>query len=164
MKNTAAKKYIRQVKRLYRGKRRFKRQFIQELKDALLCYLEEHPEATYTDLTKEFGHPSEIRDQLSFHTADELHLRNMTLYWTVVGLCSVAVITVVFFTVRHVVFMHDYSKGYYIEQWEDDENGCTRLCIHKFSAQEGTYCKKSSQGSDGGICTDRHGSWSTASI
>ena len=65
MKNTAAKKYIRQVKRLYRGKRRFKRQFIQELKDALLCYLEEHPEATYTDLTKEFGHPSEIRDQLS---------------------------------------------------------------------------------------------------
>ena len=60
MKNTAAKKYIRQVKRLYRGKRRFKRQFIQELKDALLCYLEEHPEATYTDLTKEFGHPSEI--------------------------------------------------------------------------------------------------------
>ena len=33
MKNTAAKKYIRQVKRLYRGKRRFKRQFIQELKD-----------------------------------------------------------------------------------------------------------------------------------
>ena len=85
MKNTAAKKYIRQVKRLYRGKRRFKRQFIQELKDALLCYLEEHPEATYTDLTKKFGHPSEIRDQLSFHTADELHLRNMTLYWTVVG-------------------------------------------------------------------------------
>ena len=120
MKNTAAKKYIRQVKRLYRGKRRFKRQFIQELKDALLCYLEEHPKTTYTDLTKEFGHPSEIKDQLSFHTADELHLRNMTLYWTVVGLCSVAVITVVFFTVRHVVFMHDYSKGYYIEQWEDD--------------------------------------------
>ena len=164
MKNTAAKKYIRQVKRLYRGKRRFKRQFIQELKDALLCYLEEHPEATYTDLTKEFGHPSEIRDQLSFHTADELHLRNMTLYWTVVGLCSVAVITVVFFTVRHVVFMHDYSKGYYIEQWEDDENGGTSLCIHKLSAQEGTYCKKSSQSSDGGVCTDRYGSWSTASI
>ena len=101
--------------------------FIQELKDALLCYLEEHPEATYTDLTKEFGHPSEIRDQLSFHTADELHLRNMTLYWTVVGLCSVAVITVVFFTVRHVVFMHDYSKGYYIEQWEDDENGSNNI-------------------------------------
>lgn len=127
MKNTAAKKYIRQVKRLYRGKRRFKRQFIQELKDALLCYLEEHPEATYTDLTKKFGHPSEIRDQLSFHTADELRLRNMTLYWTVVGLCSVAVITVVFFTVRHVVFMHDYSKGYYIEQWEDDENGSNNI-------------------------------------
>lgn len=59
MKNTAAKKYIRQVKRLYRGKRRFKRQFIQELKDALLCYLEEHPEPTYTDLTKEFGHQSD---------------------------------------------------------------------------------------------------------
>lgn len=105
----SSEEIYRQVKRLYRGKRRFKRQFIQELKDALLCYLEEHPEATYTDLTKEFGHPSEIRDQLSFHTADELHLRNMTLYWTVVGLCSVAVITVVFFTVRHVVFMHDYS-------------------------------------------------------
>lgn len=51
----------------------------------------------------------------------------MTLYWTVVGLCSVAVITVVFFTVRHVVFMHDYSKGYYIEQWEDDENGSNNI-------------------------------------
>ena len=64
MKNTAAKKYIRQVKRLYRGKRRFKRQFIQELKDALLCYLEEHPEATYTDLTKEFV--TRPRSEISF--------------------------------------------------------------------------------------------------
>ena len=23
--------------------------------------------------------------------------------------------------------MHDYSKGYYIEQWEDDENGSNNI-------------------------------------
>ena len=48
--------------------------------------------------------------------------------------------------------------------FEMNVRGKTCLCIHKFSAQEGTYCKKSPQGSDGGICTDRHGGWSIASI
>ena len=86
-----------------------------------MCFLEEHPQATYSDLTNEFGQPSEIKASLSFHTACELRKRNMILYWAVTILCSIAVVIVLFFTIKHVLFMYDYSNGYYIERYENNE-------------------------------------------
>lgn len=127
MKHKAARKYLRQVKRLYSGKSKSKKQFIHELEDALLCFLEEHPQATYSDLTNEFGQPSEIKESLSFHTACELRKRNMILYWAVTILCSIAVAIVLFFTIKHILLMYDYSNGYYIEQYENNEKDTDNL-------------------------------------
>ena len=75
-----------------------------------MCFLEEHPQATYSDLTNEFGQPSEIKELLSFHTACELRKRNMILYWAVTILCSIAVAIVLFFTIKHILLMYDYYE------------------------------------------------------
>lgn len=114
-------KYIRQVKRLYKGKLKYKKQFIHELKDSLLCFKEEHPQATYSDLVDEFGEPSEIKNFLSFHTACELHKRNMIYYWTTIILCTLVIIVILLFTTHHILNIYSYSKGYYIEYYENNK-------------------------------------------
>lgn len=115
MKPKNVKKYIRQIKRIYRGNRNDKMQFILELEDALLCFHEEHPDSSYDDLVAEFGKPSEMKDILSFHSAKKLQKRNIFLYWLINILFLIMVIIILCFTIRHVVDMYNYSQGYYIE-------------------------------------------------
>lgn len=115
-------KYIRQIKRLYKGNHKAKKLFIKELEDSLLCYCEEHETATYSDLLLEFGDPADIKNFLSFHTAKHLKKRNMFVYW----LCIIAVSAILFFavlfTIHHVTTMLDYSNGFYVEYFEEDKS------------------------------------------
>lgn len=120
MKQKSIKKYIRQIKRIYRGRYRDKKQFTEELQDALLCFCEEHPSSSYSDLIEEFGKPSEMKDMLSFHSAEKLRKRNMLLYWCINITAIAAICILIFFTVRHVMNRYSFSQGYYIEYFEDD--------------------------------------------
>lgn len=115
------KKYIRQIKRIYRGKSKDKKQFLKELQDALLCFCEEHPDSSYSDLVKEFGKPAEMKDILSFHSAEKLQKRNMFMYWSVNIGAIIAVAILVFFTVRHVTGNYNNAQGYFIEYGYDGE-------------------------------------------
>lgn len=123
LKQKIVKKYIRQIKRIYRGKSSDKKQFIEELQDALLCFCEEHPDSSYSDLVKEFGKPSEMKDILSFHSAEKLQKRNMFLYWTVNIVVIIVIAILVFFTVRYVKEKYNNTHVYFIEQGYDPENG-----------------------------------------
>ena len=122
MKQKIVKKYIRQIKRIYRGRYKDKKQFIKELQDALLCFCEDHPDSSYSDLIKEFGKPSEIKNILSFHSAEKLQKRNMFLYWTVNIVVIIAITILLFFTVCHVMNKHNFAQGYYIEYLDDTKN------------------------------------------
>ncbi|MDE6850922.1 MAG: hypothetical protein K2J67_00320 [Lachnospiraceae bacterium] len=122
MKQKIVKKYIRQIRRIYQGRYQDKKQFLDELQDALLCFYEEHPDSTYTDLVQKFGRPSEMKGFLSFHSAEKLHKRNMFLYWTINIAVIITVSILVFFTIRHVMNRYDYVQGYYIETFDDDAN------------------------------------------
>lgn len=114
------RRYIRQIKRLYTGNHKAKKKFINELKDALLCYCEKHESATYSDLLSEFGSPSDMKDMLSFHTAKDLHKRNLLLYWMIITITTIILLLAVWFTIKHIKIMLDYSNGYYIEYYEDN--------------------------------------------
>jgi hypothetical protein len=116
------KKYIRRVKRVYYGKRKGKKQFIQELEDALYCFCEKNPESSYSDLVAEFGEPSEIKNMLSFRSAKELHRRNMFVYWTAIILICAAILIALGFTIRYAVRSHELTQEYDVEYWEDDED------------------------------------------
>lgn len=122
MQKKFVNKYIRQVKRFYKGNRKAKKQFICELRDALFCYCEKNPTATYDDLLSEFGAPSDIKNMLSFRTAKDLRKRNMLVHWIlIVGICII-VLAAVAFTVFHVLARYDFSQGYSVEYFEDDPN------------------------------------------
>lgn len=123
LKQKIVKKYIRQIKRIYRGKSSDKKQFIEELQDALLCFCEEHPDSSYSDLVKEFGKPSEMKDILSFHSAEKLQKRNMFLYWTVNIAIIIFVTILVFFTIRYVKEKYNDTHGYDIDYLYDPEDG-----------------------------------------
>lgn len=123
MKQKIVNKYIRQIKRIYRGKSSDKKQFIEELQDALLCFCEEHPDSSYSDLVKEFGKPSEMKDILSFHSAEKLQKRNMFLYWTVNITVITATAILVFFTVHYMQEKYNDTHGYFIEYLYNPENG-----------------------------------------
>lgn len=120
MQKKNVNRYIRQVKRFYKGNHKAKKQFIKELEDALLCYYEEHETSSYSDLLSEFGKPSDIKNFLSFHTAKDLHKRNMFVHWIFIIIVSVILLLAVWFTVQHVITMLDYSHGFYIEYFEED--------------------------------------------
>lgn len=122
LKQKIVKKYIRQIKRIYRGKSSDKKQFIKELQDALLCFCEEHPDSSYSDLVKEFGKPSEMKDILSFHSAEKLQKRNMFMYWTVNIAVIIVIAILVFFTVRYVKEKYNITHGYDIEYLYDPED------------------------------------------
>lgn len=66
MNNKNINKYLRMVKQIHHGKRSTKKKFVSELKDALLCFCDEHPNSTYSDIVEEFGRPSDIRNHVIF--------------------------------------------------------------------------------------------------
>ena len=127
MERKIIKKYIRRIKRIYRGKYKDKKQFIRELQDALLCFCEEHPNSSYSDLIKEFGKPSEIKSMLSFHGAEKLQKRNMFLYWAVNIVIIMAVTILLLFTVHYVINKYNFAQGYYIEYFDDNKNNINPL-------------------------------------
>jgi hypothetical protein len=123
LNNKIIKKYIRQVQRIYSGKRKNKKHFIQELHDALLCYCEEHPNSSYNDLLSEFGEPSELKNTLLFRSATELHKRNMVLYWAAISVITICVLGTLFFTIQYATDIYRFSHdgGYYVEMdWENE--------------------------------------------
>ncbi len=111
--------YIRQIKRRYRGKRKIKKVFIQELTDALLLYCEENPHASYSDLLDRFGSPSDLNGTMDFHSYAYLHKRNMVLYW--LGITSVAliVLTIIVRTTVYTIDSYHYSQGFFTEYIEE---------------------------------------------
>ena len=62
MQRNITKKYLRQIRRLYKGKHKIKKNFLDELEQDLLHYQKTHPNADYNDLLTQFGEPSEIQN------------------------------------------------------------------------------------------------------
>lgn len=119
--NKAIQKYLRQAKRIYYGDKELKKQFMQNLQDALFCYAETNPKCSYSDLTSKFGTPDEIKESFSSLSSGILEKRNVW-FWRFVIFCSVLitiiVITLTFFYVKRA---HDFSNGYYIEYMEEQD-------------------------------------------
>ena len=65
MQRNITKKYLRQIRRLYKGKHKIKKNFLDELEQDLLHYQKTHPNADYNDLLTQFGEPSEIQNMLT---------------------------------------------------------------------------------------------------
>lgn len=61
MQRNITKKYLRQIRRLYKGKHKIKKNFLDELEQDLLHYQKTHPNADYNDLLTQFGEPSEFK-------------------------------------------------------------------------------------------------------
>ncbi len=122
MDNRPIQKYIRQAKRIYHGDRKLKKQFIQDLEDALFCYTEKHPNCTYSDLTDEFGTPSEVRESLSDIVPDTLSKRNPGIYWFVITCCTILTLIVVGLTIRYVMGAYENASGYNIESLRDPDD------------------------------------------
>ncbi len=120
MKDNALKRYIRKVKRTYTGKRVAKKAFICELEDSITRYMESNPNSSYSDIVENFGDPADVIELESLYVNESLHKRNMYLYWTTIVACIAVVVITLFFTIRYVVFMYDYSQGHYEEYFEDD--------------------------------------------
>ena len=57
MQRNITKKYLRQIRRLYKGKHKIKKNFLDELEQDLLHYQKTHPNADYNDLLTQFGEP-----------------------------------------------------------------------------------------------------------
>lgn len=68
MQRNITKKYLRQIRRLYKGKHKIKKNFLDELEQDLLHYQKTHPNADYNDLLTQFGEPSEIQNMVSYHS------------------------------------------------------------------------------------------------
>lgn len=115
MDNKVRKKYLRQVRQAYRGDKEIKKQFLQDVEDALLCYAESHPNCTYDDIVHKFGTPDELRESFSFASSDMLKKRNILLYRFVLTSAVLVTVLAILFTVNYVTNSYDRSKGYYIE-------------------------------------------------
>lgn len=112
MCNRAISKYIRRTKRIYYGDRELKKRFIKDLQDSLICYSEEHPDCSYTDLVDKFGSPYEMGESFLESFPKELKKRDIIMYRFVV-ICSVLIIiSAVTFTTYHVKKNYDYSQGH----------------------------------------------------
>lgn len=124
--NKAVQKYLRQVRRVYSGNKVLKKQFIQDLQDALLCYTEKNPKCSYADLVEEFGTPNEIRESFSDISTNMLKKRNVRIYWFIILLSALITFIIVIKTAIVVKESFDYSQGYYVEYMEDDDNSSMR--------------------------------------
>ncbi len=120
LKPKAIHKYLRKAKHVYHGKGPIRKQFINDLADALKCYCETHPDCSYEDLVDEFGAPYEIRASFLSMYSSDLKKRNIRLYRLVFICCLIVALLLLAFTVNYVVNSYKDSKGYCIEQMEDD--------------------------------------------
>lgn len=125
MSRNIHKRYIRQIKRIYTGKKSSKRIFIKELEDAILCYLQDNPDSTYSDLVKEFGSPYELDGNLTFYSDRDLHKRNMFIHWGIISLCILAASAALHFTLKYLLCRYEYSQGHFIEYFQEDYPGDT---------------------------------------
>ena len=76
--NKVLKKYLRRVKHIYYGDKKLKKQFLLDVEDALLYYVESHPGCSYDDIVHKFGSPKELRE--SFASSDMLKKRSILFY------------------------------------------------------------------------------------
>jgi len=120
MQNRQLKKYLKKIKHTYSGSRSDKRRFLAEIQDALLCYINDHPDSTYKDIVNEFGEPSEIIYIFSFDTPYKLKRRNVILNRILLGTVIVFSVIAIIFTSIHIMNRIEYSNGYYVEYYEDD--------------------------------------------
>lgn len=111
--NKVLKKYLRQVKHIYHGDKKLKKQFLQDVEDALLCYAESHPGCSYDDIVHKFGTPDELRE--SFSSSDMLKQRSILLYRFVILFAVLISASVILFTIIYVTNSFDHSKGHYLE-------------------------------------------------
>lgn len=116
MDNKVLKKYLRQVKHIYHGDKKIKKQFLLDVEDALLCYTESHPGCSYDDIVHKFGTPDELRESFAF--SDMLKKRSILLYRFVILFSLLITISIILFTIDYVTNSFDRSKGYYIERME----------------------------------------------
>lgn len=111
--NKVLKKYLRQVKHIYHGDKKLKKQFLQDVEDALLCYAESHPGCSYDDIVHKFGSPDELRE--SFSSSYMLKQRSILLYRFVILLAVLLTVSIILFTVNYATNSFDNSKGHYKE-------------------------------------------------
>ncbi len=116
MDNKVLKKYLRQVKHIYHGDKKIKKQFLLDVEDALLCYTESHPGCSYDDIVHKFGTPDELRESFAF--SDMLKKRSILLYRFVILFSLLITISIILFTIDYATNSFDRSKGYYIERME----------------------------------------------
>lgn len=119
MQRNITKKYLRQIRILYKGKHKIKKIFLDELEQDLLHYQKTHPNADYNDLLTQFGEPSEIQNMVSYHSLTKLHPRNMILYWCSFSVFFIILIILIWLTIQHVCAMREYADGYYVEYFEE---------------------------------------------
>lgn len=117
--NKVLKKYLRQVKHIYYGDKKLKKQFLLDVEDALLCYVESHPDCSYDDIVHKFGTPKELRESFAF--SDMLKKRSILLYRLVILFSVLITISIILFTIDYVTNSFDRSKGYYIEHMEQKD-------------------------------------------
>lgn len=122
MDNKAVQKYLRQARRIYYGNKALKKQFIQDLGDALLCYTEKKPDCSYTDLVEKFGTPNKIKESFSDISVNMLKKRNLRFYWFIILFSTLITLTIIILTVVFAKQSFEYSQGHYIEYIEDDDN------------------------------------------
>ena len=127
MQRNITKKYLRQIRRLYKGKHKTKKNFLDELEQYLLHYQKTHPNADYNDLLTQFGEPSEIQNMVSYHSLTKLHPRNMILYWCSFSVFFIILIILIWLTIQHVCAMREYADGYYVEYFEEDNKNIQNI-------------------------------------
>lgn len=120
MDNKVLKKYLRQVRHIYHGDKNLKKQFLQDVEDALLCYAESHPDCSYDDIVHKFGTPEELRE--SFSSSDMLKQRSILLYRFVILSAVLITVLIILFTASYVHNSFDHSKGHYIEYTNQNDS------------------------------------------
>lgn len=118
--NKVLKKYLRQVRHIYHGDKNLKKQFLQDVEDALLCYAESHPDCSYDDIVHKFGTPEELRE--SFSSSDMLKQRSILLYRFVILSAVLITVLIILFTASYVHNSFDHSKGHYIEYTNQNDS------------------------------------------
>ena len=127
MQRNITKKYLRQIRRLYKGKHKIKKNFLDELEQDLLHYQKTHPNADYNDLLTQFGEPSEIQNMVSYHSLTKLHPRNMILYWCTFSVFFIILFILICLTINHLCAMREYADGYYVEYFEEDNKNIQNI-------------------------------------
>ena len=122
LEQKAVHKYLRRAKQVYHGNGQIRKQFIQDLSDALTCYTETHPSCTYEDLVDEFGSPDEIHASFMSMYTNDIKRRNIKVYRLLFIVCLILAAAALIFTVDFIINSYDHSNGYYIEYMEDEND------------------------------------------